>query len=138
MIRQLYIPGDVFGSMKAHIQDCLPEEACGLLVGEGSSVTEAFPIENTLHSPVSFRMDPVEQYRVLLWQEQHEQDLLCIYHSHPAGPDHPSVRDMREFAYPGSPYIIWSLKNGQWVAFGFMIEGEKYGKITLHVVDKTT
>jgi proteasome lid subunit RPN8/RPN11 len=134
MIDKIIITKQQQMEMQSHINGCYPEEACGLLIGNGNNITEVHPITNILHSPIAFRMDPVEQYQALLRQETNRLDLLCIYHSHPAGPENPSEQDIREFAYPGSPYLIWSLKGGQWHMFGFIINGQKYHEIEIVLI----
>ena len=131
MIDKLVLSLGLHQEMISHIQNCLPEEACGLLVGRGDEVVKVFPITNILHSPVSFLMDPLEQFNAMVWQEEHEMNLLAIYHSHPNGPSYPSEKDMMEFAYPGSPYIVWSLQGGQWHIFGFMISSADFTEIEL-------
>lgn len=114
--------------MLAHVTACLPEEGCGLLGGrfnEGGTarVEVVFPVENELHSPVRFRMAPLEQLRVFQEIERLNLDLVGIFHSHPAGPDHPSVTDLAEFLYPGVPVVILSPgAAGGWQVKGFLIE----------------
>ena len=91
--------------MLAHCLACLPEEACGLLGGlfteAGVQVQAVLPITNALHSPVRFRMDPEEQLKAFYYLDEHNLELVTIFHSHPAGPEHPSPTDLAEFAYPG-------------------------------------
>jgi [CysO sulfur-carrier protein]-S-L-cysteine hydrolase len=128
----LNISSDIRRLMMEHAQACLPQEACGFLLGSGSEVEKIFPVTNVLHSPTAFRMDPAEQLKVLVWQQEHNLDLLAIYHSHPTGPNYPSARDLAEFAYPGSPYLIVTLGGRQWRVFGFMINGKFFSKLQLH------
>jgi [CysO sulfur-carrier protein]-S-L-cysteine hydrolase len=132
MVYGLNIPAGLQQEMMTHIQACLPEEGCGLLIGTGSTIEKVFPIVNDLHSPTAFRMNAEEQFKVLIWQGEHKKDLLAIYHSHPNGPDHPSPRDLAEFVYPESPYLIWSLRGRQWRAFGFIINGQNFTRLQLN------
>ena len=100
--------------MLAHVQACLPEEACGLLGGRAGASAAVQPVTNALHSPVRFSMEPKEQLQAMLWLEEQGLDLLGIFHSHPTGPDHPSATDVAEFLYPGVLVLIWSPEGAGW------------------------
>lgn len=99
-----------------------PQEACGLLAGQGAMVEAVIPVTNELHSNVRFRMDPAEQIRAFLEIERQGWELIGIYHSHPAGPDVPSQTDKSEAYYPECVYIILSGQAGDWRCRGFLIE----------------
>jgi [CysO sulfur-carrier protein]-S-L-cysteine hydrolase len=128
----LRVSNDLRREMLEHVSASFPEEACGLLVGTGSVIEKVFPVTNICHSSTAFRMDAEEQFKIMTWQEEHHRDLLAIYHSHPQGPSYPSPRDLDEFAYPGSPYLMWSIRGRQWQVFGFMINHGKFARLQLH------
>ena len=97
----------------AHLTACLPEEGCGLLGGEldgqgQADIRAVIPVENSLHSPVRFRMDPAAQLQAFNRLDEQGLELLAIFHSHPNGPDSPSITDLTEFAYPGVLTLIFS------------------------------
>lgn len=119
---ELLLPSNLIQEMITHAISCLPEEACGLLVGVGTRVYQLIPIENIEHSPVRYRMKPQEQLRAFLSIEEKGWDLLGIYHSHPNGPETPSERDINEAFYPESVYVIVSRLKEQWVVRGFSIQ----------------
>lgn len=124
-----------YQEMLAHVQACLPEEACGLLGGQlenGRVVIQSIvQVENELHSPVRFRMAPVEQLQAFYQFEEQGIDLAAVYHSHPAGPPDPSPTDLSEFAYPGVVYLIWSPAGEGWQLRGFtMVLGKE--RVTAH------
>ncbi len=127
----LWIQEDDCRAMLAHVSACLPEEGCGLLGGRFDSggiarVEVVFPIENELHSPVRFRMSPLEQLRAFQEIERHDLDLVGIFHSHPTGPDQPSATDLAEFFYPGVPVVIISPGTaGDWQVKVFSIENSQ-------------
>jgi proteasome lid subunit RPN8/RPN11 len=83
-------------------------------------------------------MEPREQLRAFLDIETAGLMLCAIYHSHPAGPDHPSPMDLVEFAYPGVLYLIWAPEQPGpspiWNARAFIIDKDKYQEIFLQVV----
>jgi len=113
---------DLLDQITAHASACLPEEACGLIGGTADRAVIALPITNELHSPVRFRMDPLEQLQAFLRFESEGLDLLAIYHSHPNGPPHPSPTDIAEFLYPGALYLILSPGSSRWQVREFEIQ----------------
>lgn len=123
--------------MRAHIQRCRPEEACGLLAGQDGTVRAVLPIKNQAGSPVRFRMDPVEQLRAFDRIERQGWELLGIFHSHPAGPPRPSATDIAEAAYD-VVHIIWSPRQGSWEANGFSIRHGLVSDVKLYVSDGAT
>jgi proteasome lid subunit RPN8/RPN11 len=61
-------------------------------------------------------------------------DLVGIYHSHPSGPEMPSVTDVAEAYYPEAIYLIWSGANGEWTCRGFTI---KAGIVAEVMIDRS-
>lgn len=127
---RLLLPPAVWEEIQAHAQACLPEEACGLLGGVsdggGALARMALPVENALHSPVRFRMDPRAQLAAFQAIEAAGLELLAIFHSHPRGPRAPSATDLAEFAYPGVLSLILFPDpagglSGRWSARAFHI-----------------
>jgi len=118
-------------AMRAHVVRCFPEEACGLLAGNGEIIKVIFPVTNRLHSRSRFEMDPKVQLDIFNMIERSHLELLGIYHSHPMGPDYPSVTDIDSFLYPGVAYLIWSYQAETWKVQGFTIETGSYSQILL-------
>jgi len=116
-------------SIYKHLEACLPEEGCGLLGGRHGRVMAVCPVTNALHSPVRFRMVPEEQLKAFLWFEQHEMELVGIFHSHPNGPRHPSGTDLAQFAYPDVVSLICWPAEGSWEAKGFWMDGKSYHEV---------
>jgi proteasome lid subunit RPN8/RPN11 len=111
----LIVPEAIVDAMRQAMEAGLPEEACGLLFGRGRTVERAASIENELHSPLRFRLEPRAQLRAMQSAEDDGLELLGIFHSHPKGPAHPSASDMQEAAYPQASYLIWSkTDSGGW------------------------
>ncbi|WP_420641020.1 M67 family metallopeptidase [Candidatus Leptofilum sp.] len=95
-----------------HLQDCYPEEGCGLVAGDARGrVTAVYPIENSLHSLTAFTMNPQQQVQAMLDLETNGWQLLAIYHSHPHGPETPSTSDIQQAYYPEALTLIVSLAN---------------------------
>ena len=105
----LYIPRSLLRVMLAHGQAEYPLEACGLLGGRNGRATHLYAIENKLHSPVRYEMEPLQQIQALLHIEDQGSDLLAIYHTHPHGPETPSPTDIALVTFPDAVYLIVSL-----------------------------
>jgi proteasome lid subunit RPN8/RPN11 len=117
-----------------HVVSQGSEEACGLLGGANGLVERVYLVENMLHSPVEYYMDPVQQVRAMLEIEEAGLDLCGIFHSHPAGPTVPSQTDVDRSYYPESVYIILSPGPGEsWSARGFQIEDGTVREVLLEI-----
>jgi len=124
---------ELWEQMRHHVSKTAPEEACGLIGGQVNRGRQVFPITNLLHSPVRFRMAPEEQLQALIQMEENDLELLAIYHSHPLGPDHPSITDIAESYYPEAIYLIWSAGPAGWNCHGFTIREGKVQVATIHM-----
>jgi [CysO sulfur-carrier protein]-S-L-cysteine hydrolase len=103
--------------ISTRLTTCLPEEACGLLIGGSDGRVESvIHITNMLHSPTRFRMDEMELFHALQILDQTNNELLGIFHSHPAGPNHPSFTDLAEYQYPDSFMVIFTPTKRSWSA----------------------
>lgn len=119
--------------MLAHVDRHLPEEACGLLAGESRDeiyrTHTVIPTTNVLHSPVRYRIGPQEQLAAFNQIDEMESQLVGIFHSHPMGPDVPSLTDIAEAYYPEVVYLIWSRRTGEWRCRGFTIQDGEVGEV---------
>lgn len=98
--------------MTAHVQAVYPEEGCGLLFAPpGRPAATLCVVENLLHSPTAYQMHPAELVQTILRQEAAGQELVAIFHSHPAGPATPSAADQAQWFYPAVAMFIigWPL-----------------------------
>ncbi|MBI3611062.1 MAG: M67 family metallopeptidase [Nitrospirae bacterium] len=107
----LKIPKTIYDQMLAHARDEAPKECCGLLAGKNGTAEAIYPMTNIHQSPVSYMIDPKEQFAVFKEMRAKENELIAIYHSHPATAAYPSATDVRLAYYPDAVYIIVSLEN---------------------------
>ena len=117
-----------------------PNEACGLLGGsEGGVVRRVYPVENVLHSPREYQMDPKRQVEVMLEIEAAGWDLHGIYHSHPGGPPVPSPADVAQAYYPDSIYVILAPEaaTGEWRGRAFRIEAGEVKEVEVMIVNES-
>lgn len=110
---ELVISRELFDQMVAHCRANHPNEACGLLAGTGSRATKVYPMSNTEPSPVSYFMDPREQFIAMKDMRLEGLAMLAIFHSHPQSPAYPSVKDVSLAFYEDAVYLIISLMNQQ-------------------------
>jgi proteasome lid subunit RPN8/RPN11 len=135
MIKRLCIPRPLYAEMLAHLQGAYPLEACGLMAGEGEWIRNLYPVDNILASPTAYEMDPHQQVQAMLALEEKGWELAAIYHSHPQGPEVPSLADVGRAYYPQASYIIVSLQErARPTARAFaIVEGRVY-EIPLEIV----
>jgi len=105
----LYLTKEQAEAMIQHALAEYPNEACGLLAGKDGQVERVYRMTNAEHSPVTYRLDPEEQYRAFMEMEKAGHQLLAIYHSHTHSPAYPSATDLELAYYPDSLYVIISL-----------------------------
>jgi proteasome lid subunit RPN8/RPN11 len=107
--------------MELEVSQKAPEEACGIVAGEGNRVKLVIPVTNALHSTSRFRMEPKEELDAFYQAEMNGLDILAIYHSHPNGPPRPSEIDIRELTFPGIVYLIWYRISREWRCSGYLM-----------------
>ena len=83
-------------------------ECCGLLAGSGLEISAILPARNALASPSEFEIAPEELFRMFRELRASRLDHLGIYHSHPAGDNAPSTRDIERAFYPDVAYFVVS------------------------------
>lgn len=135
-MEEIYMPAGLYDEMIRHLAAHYPEEACGLLGGrvDGRSAQSAqlYPVENALHSPVAYEMEPLAQVRAMLSIEAEGLELVGIFHSHPAGPAAPSPSDVAQAFYPDAAQIIVTLADrSRPAARAFMIRDGRVDEIRL-------
>jgi proteasome lid subunit RPN8/RPN11 len=79
------------------------------------------PVLNGLRSRTRFHMDPQGQLSAMQRIEDEGEEIVGIYHSHPAGPRGLSESDLAEAAYPEAAYLIWAPAYGVWDCRAFRI-----------------
>lgn len=107
----LKIPKTIHDRILAHARAEAPEECCGLLAGKNGTAETIYPMTNMHRSTVTYMIDPKEQFAVFKEMRAKANDLIAIYHSHPASAAYPSATDVRLAYYPDAVYMIVSLEN---------------------------
>jgi proteasome lid subunit RPN8/RPN11 len=107
----LTISRKIYDLLIAHAREGFPLEVCGILGGTAGQVSAIFPMTNTDASAEHFMMDPKEQFAVIKELRRQDQEMLAIYHSHPASPARPSAEDIRLALTPDIAHAIISLQD---------------------------
>jgi [CysO sulfur-carrier protein]-S-L-cysteine hydrolase len=102
------IPAAIRDAIVEHVLAELPNEACGLLAGNGR-VEHFYPMTNADHSPMTYRLDPTEQIRVFTEIDDRGWELAGIVHSHTHTEAYPSPTDRAQAFYPEAAYVLVSL-----------------------------
>jgi len=133
--RNLTVSAAQHKQMLAHLQHHAPEEACGLLGGTSERVEQVYLVENVLHSPVAYEMDPTQQVEAMIALEAAGWDLCGIFHSHPTGPAVPSATDLAQSYYPDAIYLIFVPDPPGWGMRGFSLAGGRAQEVAVVVTE---
>lgn len=106
---EVILPREFIRRMLSHGRSAYPDEACGILAGEENTAAALYTAANAESSPVSYLIDPQEQFRIMREIRDKGMRMVAVYHSHPYSPPYPSPTDVKLAFYPDSAYIIVSL-----------------------------
>lgn len=113
------------GQMRAHAAAAHPREACGILLGEGTRITEARAARNVHPSPhTHFEIDPQALIDAHRAARTGGPQVIGYYHSHPHGPAEPSVTDRASASGDGKVWAILAA-NDPGVDVRFWRDGEQ-------------
>lgn len=108
-MKELILPSPIKEQIISCCRDGLPDEACGILAGSANRVEKLYPVTNIDRSPVSYLMDPREQFCIMKEMRSDGTQMLAIYHSHPVSVPFPSDKDIGLAFYSDCIYLIISL-----------------------------
>jgi proteasome lid subunit RPN8/RPN11 len=101
-----------------HARREVPNEACGIVVGDRSAADGGVairwvPLRNATASPYRYAIDPDDLLRLTIETDDADEVFWAIVHSHVASPARPSPTDLRESHYPDSLYVLVSLAGSE-------------------------
>jgi proteasome lid subunit RPN8/RPN11 len=108
---EVILPGEFFNRILSHGRSVYPDEACGILAGEGNEARAMYEAANAESSPVSYLIDPKEQFVIMKEIRDKGMRMVAIYHSHPFSPPYPSTTDVKLAFYSDASYIIASFSD---------------------------
>jgi proteasome lid subunit RPN8/RPN11 len=105
----IQIRREILTRLIEHARQQPMKECCGLLAGRSGVITEAIPAANAAVDPArAYEIAPEELFKLIRKIRAARLELLGIYHSHPAGENRPSARDIERAFYPAAAYFIVS------------------------------
>lgn len=128
------VPDSLWQAMVDHARREAPLEACGILGGKDGRAASFHPCRNVEASPIRYRIDPAEILRIMRLFDASGQDLLAIFHSHPATEAYPSATDVRLAFYPDAYYLILSLATEPPILRAFRI---REGQVAEYPVERS-
>ena len=108
------LPATIVQSMIDHARAGVPNEACGLIIGDGPAANggraERFePTRNAAASPYRYEIHPDDLYRLTVATDDADQVFWGIVHSHTHTPAVPSPTDVGLAFYSEALYVLVSL-----------------------------
>jgi proteasome lid subunit RPN8/RPN11 len=131
----LVVPRALADELVAHARAGLPDEACGILSGTGTTVARFHPALNGDPSPFRYSIDSADLLRIVTEIEDADEDVLAIYHSHTQSPAFPSRTDVQLAFWPDAAYLIVSLATDPPDLKAFSIRDGKIGRRELQLRD---
>jgi proteasome lid subunit RPN8/RPN11 len=120
--------------LHSHAEQSLPLEAAALLFGRVQDndvvVSRVELVQNIAESKTSFFVNPETEYRLLVEAEERGEDLVGIFHSHPAPPK-PSSSDLHNMRLNPVVWVISSKLTGCWVSRAFILDDDKLNEVDL-------
>jgi proteasome lid subunit RPN8/RPN11 len=112
------LPSSIREEIVGHARAEYPNEACGLIVGDGYAAAggRALRFEATRNkaaSPYRYEIDPTELLRLTIETDDADEVFWGIVHSHTHSPARPSPTDVGLALYPDALYILVSLSEDE-------------------------
>jgi proteasome lid subunit RPN8/RPN11 len=108
----LQVTEEQLAVMVAHCVRCVPEEGCGLLVGDAQGVVASVhPTRNAAASAQVYSVDPRDHLRIDRQAEDDGLAVIGVFHSHTHTDPWPSPTDVRQAPDPLWHYVLVGLRH---------------------------
>jgi len=112
----LKLPAAIYTQILGHCLGGLPDEACGLIAGDGEGqVSVCYPTTNAAASAKLYTVDPLEHLRAERDAESLGLEIIGVFHSHTHTDAYPSPTDVEQASTPLSNpqwhYVLVSLRD---------------------------
>jgi proteasome lid subunit RPN8/RPN11 len=112
------LPSSIREAIVAHARAEYPNEACGLIVGDGSAADGGRALRfqatrNAAASPYRYEIDPADLLRLTIETDDADETFWGIVHSHTHTPAVPSPTDVGLALYPDALYLLVSLSEDE-------------------------
>ena len=129
----LHLSSENMNNLHEHAETNLPNESAALIFGivSGSSIIVKhieLVLNESSSSIISFKVNPEEQYRLFVEAEKRDEELVCIFHSHPA-PPYPSNTDLKNMKLNPVAWLIASKESGEWKSRAYLLNEETVEEI---------
>ena len=105
---EVRVTSEVIRSLEEAARRAFPQEACGILLGQGRAITHFKEARNVHASPQThFEIDPQTLINAHRMAREGGLQILGYFHSHPKGPAKPSQTDQESAAGDGMLWAIW-------------------------------
>ena len=109
-----------------------PQECCGILLGEGTCITQAIPARNVHPTPEThFEIDPQALIDAHRAAREGGPQVLGYYHSHPVGQPRPSKTDQDMADGTGK---IWAIIGPGEVTF-WQDDPDGFAELSYEIID---
>jgi proteasome lid subunit RPN8/RPN11 len=109
----LVLPPALRDEIVVHARSHTPRECCGIVSGHAGEATGVHPLTNLEPGVTRYLIDDEEFFRAYWEIENRGEELVAVYHSHPATVAYPSATDVAFAFWPEAVYIICSLQDEQ-------------------------
>ena len=112
------LPAGIREAIVAHARAEYPNEACGLIVGDGPSADGGTALRfeatrNKAASPYRYEIHPEDLLRLTIETDDANEVFWAIVHSHTHTPAVPSPTDVGLAFYPDALYVLVSLSEDE-------------------------
>lgn len=121
----------VLDRIVAHAVADLPNECCGLLIGNAEIVEDAARARNMKRSRTRFQVEPADHFAAIRRARAAGLDVIGAYHSHPNGPSGPSETDRARLTDPAMFHVIISLAHGTRTVRAFRLADGNFSPLEL-------
>ena len=115
----------------AHAVEDLPNECCGLLLGNAEIVEDVARARNVKRSRTKFQVEPADHFAAIRRARASGLEIVGAYHSHPSGPSGPSEIDRARLTDPAMFHVIVSLAHGTRTVRAFRIADGNFSPLEL-------
>ena len=121
----------VLDHIVAHAVEDLPNECCGLLIGNAEMVEDAARARNMKRSRTRFQVEPADHFAAIRRARAAGLEVIGAYHSHPSGPSGPSETDRARLTDPAMFHVIISLAHGTRTVRAFRLMDGNFSPLEL-------
>jgi proteasome lid subunit RPN8/RPN11 len=122
-----------------HAEEALPHESVALLIGTYSEkqviVSRVECLDNVSERRMtSFAVNPELQYKILIEADERGEEMIGIFHSHPAPPA-PSSHDRENMRLNQVVWLIASKMTGEWESRAYLYSNGEINEVRSEISD---